>query len=165
MKAIFVESSNGYLAKGPDDNMSWTPLLDKKIFKLLTYVYGGICICSKRTYGLLPLKMRNDSNRTFICADRTGPRSLQHLNMVFPNAVLIGGPTFLKAAFDAGVIDTFIVTTVEKTIKNNSKYENPFLDILLTAGQIGEVEFEGLTVRLYSNTSYNISKWDTLNAK
>lgn len=165
MKAIFVESGNGYLAKGPDDDMSWTPSLDKKIFKLLTYVYGGICVCSKRTYELLPLKMRNDSNRTFICADRTGSRSLQHLNILFPNAVLIGGPTFLKAAFDAGVIDIFIVTTVEKTIKNNPKYENPFLNMLLMANQIGEVEFDDLTVRLYNNTSYNISKWEAFNAK
>lgn len=163
MKAIFVESSNGYLAKGPDDDMSWTPSLDKKIFKLLTYVYGGVCICSKRTYELLPLKMRNDSNRTFICADRTGSRSLQHLNMLFPNAVLIGGPTFLKAAFDAGVIDTFIVTTVEKTIKNNSKYENPFIDLLLKANQTGEVEFNDLVVRIYTNS--NAARWETFNAE
>ena len=31
MKAIFVESKNGYLAKDAEDDMSWTSSLDKKL--------------------------------------------------------------------------------------------------------------------------------------
>ena len=151
MKAIFVESENGYLAKGPKDDMMWTPSLDKKLFRLLSLAFGGIYVCSKHTYMLLPKKMLQDENRQFIVAEHAGINSLYHLNKAFPNAVLLGGPTFLKAAYNAKVIDTFIVTTVDIRIRNNSRYENPFIDVLLQADMLGEVKFEGLTVRVYKN--------------
>lgn len=151
MKAIFVESQNGYLAKGPEDDMSWTPSLDKKLFRLLSCAFGGIYVCSRATYMLLPQKMKEDNRRRFIIAERAGINSLYYLNKRFPNAVLLGGPTFLKAAYKMKVIDTFIVTTTENTIKNNSRYENPFIDILLQQEMIGSIEFPELTVRIYKN--------------
>lgn len=151
MKAIFVESKNGYLAKGADDDMSWTPSLDKKLFKLLTYVYGGVCVVSLNTYQLLPKKMLFDENRKFIIAEKWGPCSLYNLNKSYPNAVLIGGPKFLRAAYEAKVIDTFIVTTTENTIKNNSRYENPFIDELLNLEVQCTIKFDTMTVRVYKN--------------
>ena len=151
MKAIFVESKNGYLAKGADDDMSWTPSLDKKLFKLLTYAYGGVCVVSLNTYQLLPKKMLFDENRKFIIAEKCGPRSLYNLNKAYPNAVLIGGPKFLRAAYEAKVIDTFIVTTTENTIKNNSRYENPFIDELLNLEVQCTIKFDTMTVRVYKN--------------
>lgn len=151
MKAIFVESSNGYLATGPDDNMMWTPRLDKQLFKLLSCAFGGICVCSRHTYELLPAKMRYDENRNFIIAERAGAKSLYNLNKIYPNAVLVGGPTFLKAAYQAKVIDTFIVTTLNDRIANSAKYENPFIDILLQSEMLCEIKFKELTVRVYKN--------------
>lgn len=151
MKAIFVESYNGYLAKGPEDDMKWTPKLDKQLFRLLTCAFGGVCVCSRHTYSLLPDIMKLDENRTFIVAERAGINSLYNLNKRFPNAVLVGGPAFLKAAYKAKVIDTFIVTTINATIKNNSKYENPFLDVLLKLEASCEIKLEGMTVRVYKN--------------
>lgn len=151
MKAIFVESQNGYLAKGPEDDMRWTPSLDKKLFKLLSCAFGGVCVCSKHTYSLLPKSVLYDENRKFIIADRAGMNSLHNLNKMFPNAVLIGGPKFLKAAYDLKVIDTFIVTTVRYSIANNSRYENPFIDILLNLNVMCEIPMENLIVRIYKN--------------
>ena len=151
MKAIFVESKNGYLAKGPEDDMTWTPSLDKKIFKLLTYVYGGVCVVSPHTYQLLPKKMLYEGDRRFIIAEKYGPRSLYNLNKAYPDAVLIGGPKFLKAAYDAKVIDTFIVTTTENVIKNNSRYENPFIDELLLIEPCCTIKFDTMTIRMYKN--------------
>lgn len=75
-----MESANGYLAKSDSDNMLWTPKLDKKIFKLLTYACGGVCVCSKKTYDLLPYQMLNDKNRKFIIATRDGSTTLPKLN-------------------------------------------------------------------------------------
>lgn len=132
MKAIFVESANGYLARNELDDMSWTPSLDKKIFKFLTLVSGGICVCSKHTYKLLPNIMLKDTNRKYIIAERTGEKSLSELNKKYPNAVLVGGVTFLKAAYDLDVIDTFVVTTVPLAIQSTEKYKNPFTKILKT---------------------------------
>ena len=154
MKAIFVESANGYLAKGPEDDMTWTPSLDKKLFKLMTFVLGGVCVCSLHTYTLLPKQVLNDGERRFIIAEKTGLNSLVMLNKRFPNAVLVGGPRFLKAAYDLGVIDTFIVTTTETTIKNNPKYENPFENLLLCTDVQCCIKFSNMTIRIYKNDKY-----------
>lgn len=151
MKAIFVESNNGYLARSSDDKMEWTPTFDKKIFRLLTHAFGGVCVCSRQTYTLLPKSMLYDEHRKFIIAERAGQHSLYNLNKVYPDAVLIGGPTFLKAAYDAKVIDMFIVTTTDCTIRNNSKFENPFIDILLQLDMQCALKFPGMTVRVYKN--------------
>lgn len=148
MKAIFVESANGYLARSDNDDMSWTPMLDKQVFKLLTYVYGGVCVCSKKTYSLLPPQMFNDTGRKFIVAERNGANSLINLNKSFPNAVLIGGPTFLTQAYKHNIIDTFIVTTLPRTfIHSSDKFKNPFSEIL-TKPQ-NTVKFQGMVINIY----------------
>lgn len=146
MKAIFVESYNGYMARNDKDDMKWTPSLDKKIFKLLTFSLGGVCVCSKHTYDLLPPKMLNDG-RKFVVADRTKTHSLSALNKQYPDAVLIGGPTFLRAAYRLGVIDMFIVTTIYEDIQSTEKYKNPFAEIL--KDPICAVALDGMAVRVY----------------
>ncbi len=147
MKAVFVESLNGYLAHGPDDDMSWTPSLDKKLFKLLTFAYGADYVCSRRTFDLLPENVRMDKNRNFYVAKSSGNMSLWQLGYDFPNAVLVGGPTFLKAAYDLGVIDTFVITTVNKEIIADEKYKNPFREILPEPS--GTIPFDDMIVRIY----------------
>ena len=147
MKAVFVESYNGYLAKSDTDDMRWTGVFDKKLFKLLTYSFGGVCVCSKHTYSLLPDKMKQDANRRFIVAGREGQSALPNLNTAFPNAVLVGGKTFLTAAYDLGVIDTFIVTTLNEPILGAEQHKNPFRKILTNPAC--EVMFPELIVRVY----------------
>lgn len=153
MKAIFVESSDGYLARGADDNMVWTPALDKKVFKLLSYSLGGVCVCSRHTYNLLPDAMRNDKNRKFIVAGKSGINSLENINKRYPNGILIGGPRFLTMAYIAGVIDTFIVTTVNMPINSTSEYKNPFEKVLSTIKPQCEIKFDEMVVRVYKNNS------------
>ncbi|MBO4480407.1 MAG: hypothetical protein J5742_02145 [Alphaproteobacteria bacterium] len=148
MKAIFVESCNGYLARGENDDMSWTPELDKKIFKLLTFACGGVYVCSPHTFGLLPEKMRMDKNRMFLVAKRSGDMSLRNLNYDFPNAILVGGPVFLQAAYDVGVIDTFVITTVKQKIIADERYKNPFSKILPQPS--ATIPFDDMTVRIYN---------------
>lgn len=149
MKAVFVESLNGYLARGPNDDMSWTPSLDKKLFKLLTFAYGAVCVCSRRTFDLLPENVRMDKKRMFLVAKRSGDMSLWQLNHDFPNAVLVGGPVFMRAAYDLGVIDTFVITTVNQEITADERYKNPFRGILPQPTEI--IPFNDMTVRIYNN--------------
>lgn len=146
MKAVFVESYNGYMARNDKDDMKWTPSLDKKIFKLLTFALGGVCVCSEKTYKLLPPKILNDG-RKFVVAGRTQFNSLSALNKKYPDAVLVGGPTFLRAAYRLGVIDTFIVTTVYDEIKSTEEYKNPFTEILTKP--VCSVALDGMAVRIY----------------
>lgn len=149
MKAIFVESSDGYLARGETDDMTWTPTLDKKIYKLLTHAFGGTCICSRLTYKLLPDKMLHDSNRKFIIAERSGTNSLTNLSKIYPNGILIGGPTFLQTAYNLGIIDTFIITTVSININSTQKYKNPFKNILTTPSC--KIELPDMKICVYNN--------------
>jgi len=153
MKAIFVESSDGYLARGSNDDMMWTPALDKKVFKLLSYSLGGVCVCSRHTYNLLPDAMRNDKNRKFIVAGKSGINSLENLNKKHPNAVLIGGPRFLTVAYGAGVIDTFIITTVNTVINGTSEYKNPFEKVLANIKPQCEIGFDEMVIRVYKNNA------------
>ncbi len=146
MIAILVESKNGYMAKGPNDNMSWTPVLDKQIFQLLT-TFNNVCICSKHTYTLLPQKMLSDPAREFIVAERVGSKSLPALNIVYPNACLIGGPEFLKSAYNLSVIDTIIISTTKTPIEPNERYKNPFNGNL--PNPITTINFGELTVKMY----------------
>lgn len=151
MKAIFVESANHFLATGEDDDMTWTPSIDKKLFRLLTCAFGGECVVSSHTFMLLPSCMLHDEHRQFIIAAREGSKSLYNLNRKHPDAVLIGGPKFLKAAYDARVIDTFIVTTANKYIASGRDYENPFKDILPKLECLCEVRIDNMVVRVYKN--------------
>lgn len=149
MKAVFVESYNGYMAKSDTDDMRWTGAFDKKMFKLLTYSFGGVCVCSKHTYSLLPDVMKRDVNRRFIVAEREGKYALPALNKTFPNAVLVGGKTFLTAAYNLGVIDTFVITTLNEPILGAEQHKNPFRKILTNPAC--EVIFPDLIVRVYYN--------------
>lgn len=146
MKAILVESANGYMATGPNDTMTWTPVLDKQIFNLLTTIESK-CVCSKHTYSLLPQKMLNDPAREFIVAEKMGAKSLPVLNIMYPNAFLVGGPVFLKTAYDMSVIDTIIISTTRKPIESTERYKNPFYGNLREP--VKTINFDGLTIRIY----------------
>ncbi len=146
MIAILVESANGYMAKGPNDTMSWTPVLDKQIFRLLTTI-NKVCVCSKHTYTLLPQKMLSDPAREFIEAEKVGSKSLPALNNINKDAYLIGGPMFLKEAYNMSVIDTIIISTTKTPIEPNERYKNPFNGNL--PNPITTINFDELTIKVY----------------
>ncbi len=50
MKVIMGVSADGYTAKGPHDDMSWTPLLDRQIFRAMTLTGGGKLVMGSNTY-------------------------------------------------------------------------------------------------------------------
>ena len=112
-----------------------------------------MCVCSRHTYNLLPDLMRNDKNRKFIVAGKSGINSLENINKRYPNGILIGGPRFLTMAYIAGVIDTFIVTTVNMPINSTSEYKNPFEKVLSTIKPQCEIKFDEMVVRVYKNNS------------
>jgi dihydrofolate reductase len=133
LKLIMAVSADGYLADGPDDDMSWTGKLDKLVFKLLTSV-GGPLGAGRRTFMSLP----NLPGRELVClTSRTGHDLFVHkpnfkpalLGPEKPTAVpkdaavvahrlmtlrkferccsggwLIGGPETAAAAVDMGLV-------------------------------------------------------------
>jgi len=147
MKALFVQSYNGYLATDANDPLKWSGSLDKKLFYLLTTFGSGVCVCSKHTYELLPQTMLNDPARKYIVAEKIGSKSLPALNQVYPDAVLIGGPAFIKVAYNMSLLDTIVVTTTRGNIQGDPKYKNPLIDVLRQP--VAQIDFGEIVVRIY----------------
>lgn len=144
MKAIYVRSYNRVMATGPEDDMSWTGSLDKKLFRLLTTALK-IVIVSKNCKDHLP-KCMFDGVRLFKSVDRqTSLYSLKDYNTLYPDAALIGGPRFIRAALDEGVIDTVIETTIMDVLPSRPEYMAPDLK---EKGfeKVAEIKFDDITI-------------------
>jgi dihydrofolate reductase len=105
MKAIFAYSNDGFLAKDDKDDMKWTGSLDKAFFKLYTH-QNPYLFCGTKTLAMMP-KL---SGRTITGISRKD----FHEFSLRSKGCVIGGPTFLKACFDADLIDEFLVSTIKK---------------------------------------------------
>lgn len=55
MKLIMACSADGFFAKGPDDDMTWTGTTDKRVFQLLTRTSGAVCLAGRKTFQTLPV--------------------------------------------------------------------------------------------------------------
>jgi hypothetical protein len=95
-------SGDGYLARGPDDDMSWTGPLDKAVFRALTAI-GGVVAAGSHTFDLMPKVLHG---RTLLRLSRTSilSWSLEQLARVQPGAWLVGGPTVVRAALDSNLV-------------------------------------------------------------
>ena len=110
MRLIMAVSNDGYVAQGPKDDMSWTGDADKRAFRLLTSVGGGVCGVGSTTFDLMPkLKGRKLWRLTSSPGDHGGHQGLActlgWFAHSYPGAWLLGGPTLAQAAFDIGLID------------------------------------------------------------
>lgn len=117
LKLILAVSADGYLARSPEDDMSWTGATDKKLFRLLTSV-GAECAAGRRTWERLPdLPGRRVVPLTTVrgrlvhkADDATGARpelsmcvgSFAHAH---PEGWLLGGPTVAREALSYGLVD------------------------------------------------------------
>lgn len=54
MKLIMAVSADGFVARGPDDSMSWAGPLDKQLFRLMTMTGSKMLAAGGRTYDLMP---------------------------------------------------------------------------------------------------------------
>lgn len=68
--------------------------------------------------------------------------------MAYQNAVLVGGATFLRAAYDLGVVDTFVVTTTANEIPADERFKNPFSGVLKQPNCV--IRLDNLTIRVYN---------------
>ena len=96
MRLIMAVSADGFVARGPDDNMFWLGPYDKAVFKLLTT--SGVeptLIRSRRTEMAMPKVLLG---RRLITVSRSG-LTLKQAGAQYPSAWLVGGQELATVAF------------------------------------------------------------------
>lgn len=100
MRLLLASSADGYLARGPEDDMKWTGPIDKAVFRLLTLSNGNdVLLAGSRTFDQMP-KL---PGRTMERLSRDG-LTLEQAAGVHMDAWLIGGPTVAREALSLGLV-------------------------------------------------------------
>lgn len=102
MRLLLAMSDDGYLARGPEDDMKWTGSIDKAIFRLLTLSnVDDVLLAGSRTFDQMP-KLPGRRMERLSC----GPNGINLAEAAtrWPSAWLIGGPEVSVAALRLGLI-------------------------------------------------------------
>lgn len=149
MRLLMAVSYDGFLAKGPTDDMSWTGAYDKAVFRLLTM--GQVVGAGRRTAEMLPtlpgrrtIPLSSRGSHFLVNGETT--RTLHEFRRQFPNPWLIGGPTVARMALDDDLLTEVYMCHSQAVLWEGmpddiSPYltESPFWD-QLPAVQVGDVK-------------------------
>lgn len=119
MKLLMAVSSDGFLARGPEDDMKWTGRADKAMFRCLTLADPNpLLVGSATARQMPPLKDRKlvTITRTPGVENRealTTHLDLEYAAWLYPEAWVIGGPTLALAALKAGLINRAFLMVVD----------------------------------------------------
>lgn len=137
---ILAVSADGFLARGPDDDMSWTSQTDKKLFRLLTLV-GPLLLAGATTAKLLP-KL---PGRTVVPLSRRG---LALSDMQSADGWLIGGPTVAQEALRLGMVRR-VFLCYGTAILGSGIPVQPILS-LLPAEPLQVIQIDDVAVKIYA---------------
>lgn len=90
MKLIMAVSKDGFVARGPDDDMSWTGPVDKAVFKLLTSTSDVLAVSAK-TLQYMPNTLPGRGKLYALSTDPRRGIALEDFAGMFPDAWLLGG--------------------------------------------------------------------------
>lgn len=114
MRLLLARSSDGFLARGPEDDMRWTGQSDKAAFRLLTLSNGNdVLLAGSRTYDQMPRL----PGRTMERLSRDG-LTLELAAGAYPDAWLIGGPTVAAEALRRGLVRRAFIMTAPVALES-----------------------------------------------
>lgn len=99
LRLVMAVSDDGFVCRGPDDDMSWTGHNDKRAFRLLTSV-GAILGAGRVTAAAMPGHL---PGRTLHVLSNSG-LTLGAFAFRFPGAWLIGGQTIAMEGLRTGLV-------------------------------------------------------------
>lgn len=104
MKLIMAVSGDGFVAKGPDDDMSWTGPIDKAVFKLLTSTSDVLAVSAK-SLEFMPKELPGRGRLYGLSTDPRKGVQLEDFAAMFPDAWLLGGQELALYAMKNGFVD------------------------------------------------------------
>lgn len=107
MRLLLASSADGYLARGPEDDMKWTGPVDKAVFRLLTLSSTDVLLAGSRTFDQMPKLPGRTMLRLSREAKPFGKHPRFDLDVAatcFEDPWLIGGPTVAVEALKRGLV-------------------------------------------------------------
>lgn len=104
MKLIMAVSGNGFVANGPEDDMSWTGPIDKAVFKLLTSTSEVLAVSAK-SLEFMPEQLPGRGRLYGLSTDPRKGVQLEDFAAMFPDAWLLGGQELAIYAMKNGFVD------------------------------------------------------------
>lgn len=103
LKLVMAVSHDGFVARGPNDDMSWTGHYDKQLFRVLTGVGGTIGV-GRVTAESIPKVLQGRTLQVLSGSPRFG-MTLGSFAYKYPGAWLGGGQTVALEALRGGYLD------------------------------------------------------------
>lgn len=129
LRGILAVSADGLLARGPNDDMSWTGKLDKQLFKLLTCVGGDIGVGTS-TWLSMPRQLQG-RRLHLLSRDRTvrGAVTLEDFVELYDNT-WIASPGLVLAAIQDGLMSQMFMCRVQVKAAGQSDPKQHVLDTI-----------------------------------
>lgn len=130
-KLLLAVSADGFLARGPDDDMKWTTHTDKAVFRLLTLTADWPLLVSRKTAALMPTLPRRRIQ--LLSTQPQQGATLVEMSWAFRDAWLIGGPTVALEAVRANLVSQAVICHSPVNLGEGIPFK-PLEDALLLAG-------------------------------
>lgn len=147
MKLILAVSGDGFLCRGPEDDMKWTGPLDKFIFKLLTLSDGATLLAGSTTFSQLPIL----PGRKVVRISRgqyPGALSLPMAQQAYPDGWLLGGPTVARAALEQGLVSKAYICRSPNRLMHGIHLDS--LEHLLPSKHCHKLCFQGTEIEVFT---------------
>jgi dihydrofolate reductase len=144
MKLVMAVSADGFVARGPDDNMMWTGKTDKFAFRLLTLSDGQPLFAGRRTAEAMP-KL---PGRELYSLSRSGLTLLEAYKQ-HPAGWLIGGPEVAVAALSMGLVGRAFICHVPEVLGHGISGQH-ILNLLPAEAPELTVKLDGYNIDVYT---------------
>lgn len=151
LNLIMAVSADGFMAKGVQDDMSWTGPTDKKLFRLLTYLGPVKTLgAGSTTTAQMPFLR----NRPIVSLSRA-PGKAQELTLeqfaaTYPGAWLLGGPTVARKAFNKGLLHRVVLCRSKVALGDGiPDCITPLLEGSQEWEKLAEIDFGDVTVEVW----------------
>ncbi len=148
-KLILAVSADGFIARGPDDDMKWTGPIDKALFRALTCT-GGALLVGSQTAKAMPQKL---PNRRLITLSRNAQVGITLAEAAWSHrdAWLIGGGTVALEALRTNLVERAFICQSKTYLGGGIPY-GPIQDLL--PGKPSTCNFEEVLVQYFDGVNH-----------